>query len=316
VEGWGVNPAPFFIYFSDYILITAGGEIKMINWYPGHMAKAKRILKDDLKLVDLIIEVVDARVPFSSQNPDLNELLGNKEKITVLNKKDLADSTLNKDWINFYNNLGESAVLLNSLTGEGVGDLKSILNNKHDSISAKLADKGRNPRRLRAMIIGIPNVGKSALINLLAGTKIAAIGNKPGVTRGRQWVNIDKSVRLLDTPGILWPSFSDEDTAYKLALTGAVDNDIFDFELAAYKLIKFINEANPDILIDFYGIDSSEGHPYDILADIARKRGCLMTGGKVDRNRAAGIIITDYRDGKLGRITLEKPAEVIADETS
>ena len=288
----------------------------MINWYPGHMAKAKRILKDDLKLVDLIIEVVDARVPLSSQNPDLNQLLTDKAKVSVLNKKDLADSSKNKEWVKFFNDRGESAVLLNSLTGEGVGDLKSILNNKHDSISAKLADKGRNPRKLRAMIIGIPNVGKSALINLLAGTKIAAIGNKPGVTRGRQWVNIDKNVRLLDTPGILWPSFSDEDTAYKLALTGAVDNDIFDFELAAYKLIKFINEADPDILIDFYGIESTAAHPYDILADIARKRGCLMTGGKVDRNRAAGIIITDYRDGKLGRITLEKPAEVIDDELS
>jgi len=274
------------------------------------MAKAKRILKDDLKLVDIVIEVADARIPISSQNPDLRKLINEQSKVTVLNKKDLADSKYNKKWIQYFENeTDEDAVLLNSLTGEGVSDLKSILNNTYDRIAAKLAQKGRNPRRLRAMIIGIPNVGKSALINLLAGSNITTIGNKPGVTRGRQWVNVSKKIRLLDTPGILWPKFSDEDKAYKLALTGAVDNDIFDAELAAYKLIKFIVEINEDILLDAYDLDYLEAHSYDILADIARKRGCLMTGGKVDRNRAAGIVINDFRDGKLGQITLEKPAE-------
>jgi ribosome biogenesis GTPase A len=272
------------------------------------MAKAKRILKDDLKLVDIVIEVADARIPISSQNPDLRKLINEQSKVTVLNKKDLADSEYNKQWIQYFENeTEEDAVLLNSLTGEGVSELKSILNNTYDRIAAKLSKKGRNPRRLRAMIIGIPNVGKSALINLLAGSNITTIGNKPGVTRGRQWVNVSKKIRLLDTPGILWPKFSDEDKAYKLALTGAVDNDIFDAELAAYKLIKFIVEIDEDILLDAYGLDYLEAHPYDIFADIARKRGCLMTGGKVDRNRAAGIVINDFRDGKLGQITLEKP---------
>jgi ribosome biogenesis GTPase A len=274
------------------------------------MAKAKRILKEDLKLVDIVIEVADARVPLSSQNPDLRKLINEQAKVTVLNKKDLADPEYNQKWIDYFQNkTAEEAVLLNSLTGEGVSELKSILNNTYDKIAAKLSKKGRNPRRLRAMIIGIPNVGKSALINLLAGSNITTIGNKPGVTRGRQWVNVSKKVRLLDTPGILWPKFSDEDKAYKLALTGAVDNDIFDSELAAYKLIKFIKEINEEILIDAYSLDYLEAHPYDVLADIARKRGCLMTGGKVDRNRAAGIVINDFRDGRLGQITLEKPAE-------
>jgi len=274
------------------------------------MAKAKRILKEDLKLVDIVIEVADARVPLSSQNPDLRKLINDQTKVTVLNKKDLADPKYNKKWIKYFENeTDEDAVLLNSLTGEGVSELKSILNNTYDRIAAKLAQKGRNPRRLRAMIIGIPNVGKSALINLLAGSNITTIGNKPGVTRGRQWVNVSKKIRLLDTPGILWPKFSDEDMAYKLALTGAVDNDIFDFELAAYKLIQFIVNINEKILLDAYDLDFLEAHPYDILADIGRKRGCLMTGGKVDRNRAAGIVINDFRDGKLGEITLEKPAE-------
>lgn len=281
----------------------------MIQWYPGHMAKAKRILKDDLKLVDIVIEVADARVPLSSQNPDLRKLINEQTKVTVLNKKDLADPEYNQKWIKYFQKeTDEDAVLLNSLTGEGVSELKSILNNTYDRIAAKLAQKGRNPRRLRAMIIGIPNVGKSALINLLAGSSKTSIGNKPGVTKGRQWVNVSKKIRLLDTPGILWPRFSDEDKAYKLALTGAVDNDIFDSELAAYKLIKFMVDINEDILLDAYDLDYLEAHPYDILADIARKRGCLMTGGKVDRNRAAGIAINDFRDGKLGQITLEKPA--------
>ncbi len=282
----------------------------MIQWYPGHMAKAKRILKEDLKLVDIVIEAADARVPLSSQNPDLRKLINEQTKVIVLNKKDLADPKYNKKWIKYFENeTDEDAVLLNSLTGEGVSELKSILNNTYDRIAAKMAQKGRNPRRLRAMIIGIPNVGKSALINLLAGSNITTIGNKPGVTRGRQWVNVSKKIRLLDTPGILWPKFSDEDMAYKLALTGAVDNDIFDFELAAYKLIQFIVNINEEILLDTYGLDFLEAHPYDILADIGRKRGCLMTGGRVDRNRAAGIVINDFRDGKLGEITLEKPAE-------
>ncbi|CCU79298.1 50S ribosomal subunit maturation GTPase RbgA (B. subtilis YlqF) [Halanaerobium saccharolyticum subsp. saccharolyticum DSM 6643] len=282
----------------------------MIQWYPGHMAKAKRILKDDLKLVDIVIEVADARVPLSSLNPDLRKLINEQSKVTVLNKKDLADSEYNKKWINYFEKeTDEDAVLLNSLTGEGVSELKSILNNTYDQIASKLAQKGRNPRRLRAMIIGIPNVGKSALINLLAGSKITTIGNKPGVTKGRQWVNVSKKIRLLDTPGILWPKFSDEDKAYKLALTGAVDNDIFDAELAAYKLIDFIIEINEDILLDAYELDYLEPLAYDILADIGRKRGCLMTGGKVDRNRAARVVVNDFRDGKLGRITLEKPSE-------
>ena len=282
----------------------------MIQWYPGHMAKAKRILKEDLKLVDIVIEVADARVPLSSLNPDLRKLINEQSKVTVLNKKDLADSEYNKKWINYFEKeTDEDAVLLNSLTGEGVSELKSILNNTYDQIASKLAQKGRNPRRLRAMIIGIPNVGKSALINLLAGSKITTIGNKPGVTKGRQWVNVSKKIRLLDTPGILWPKFSDEDKAYKLALTGAVDNDIFDAELAAYKLIDFIIEINEDILLDAYELDYLEPLAYDILADIGRKRGCLMTGGKVDRNRAARVVVNDFRDGKLGRITLEKPSE-------
>ncbi|MGM0603778.1 MAG: ribosome biogenesis GTPase YlqF [Bacillota bacterium] len=281
----------------------------MIQWYPGHMAKAKRILKKDLSLVDLVIETIDARIPRSSKNPDLNELIKEKDKIIVLNKMDLADKQLNQKWLNVLNRETD-AVLLNSVSGEGTSELKSLLNNKHDVISKKLFQKGRKARQIRAMIIGVPNVGKSALINILAGSKITTIGDKPGVTRGRQWINIDKKVKLLDTPGILWPKFSDEDTAYKLAITGAVGNDIFDFELASYKLIKFIRDIKAESLKEFYNIDFDQEHPYDILPLIAKKRGCIMTGGKVDRNRASQLLINDFRKGNLGRITLEKPGDV------
>ncbi|RCW41148.1 MULTISPECIES: ribosome biogenesis GTPase YlqF [unclassified Halanaerobium] len=280
----------------------------MIQWYPGHMAKAKRILKKDLSLVDLVIETIDARIPKSSKNPDLNEIIKNQNKIVVLNKMDLADDNLNKNWIEHINKETD-AVLINSITGEGASRLKSLLNNKYDIISKKLSQKGRKARQIRAMIIGVPNVGKSALINILAGSKIVTIGDKPGITRGRQWINIDKKVKLLDTPGILWPKFSDEDTAYKLAVTGAVDNDIFDFELASYKLIKFIRDINADFLKEFYNIDFGQEHPYDILPMIAKKRGCIMSGGKVDRNRASQLLINDFRRGKLGKITLEKPGD-------
>ncbi len=280
----------------------------MIQWYPGHMAKAKRILKKDLSLVDLVIETIDARIPKSSKNPDLNDIIKNQDKIVILNKMDLADDKLNQKWIEQISKETD-AVLVNSITGEGTSGFKSLLNNKHDIISKKLSQKGRKPRQIRAMIIGVPNVGKSALINILAGSKITTIGDKPGVTRGRQWINIDKKVKLLDTPGILWPKFTDEDTAYKLAVTGAVDNDIFDFELASYKLIKFIRDINADSLKEFYNIDFGQEHPYDILPMIAKKRGCIMSGGKVDRNRASQLLINDFRRGKLGRITLEKPGD-------
>lgn len=278
----------------------------MIQWYPGHMAKAKKILKEDLKLIDLVVEVLDARIPSSSRNPDLDELLQNKERIVVLNKIDLADKALTLSWEEFLQRKF-SVVKINSLEGEGVQELLGLIEERGRVINRAIQKRGRRSRDIRIMILGIPNVGKSALINVLAGISITKTGNKPGVTRGRQWIKVGERIQLLDTPGILWPKFEDEDVGYKLALTGAVSDDIFDQELAAYKLIEYLLAIDRGILEKGYGIEIKTDQPYDILPLIGRKRGCLMSGGKVDRSRASRTLINDFRKGKLGPVTLEKP---------
>jgi len=280
----------------------------MIQWYPGHMAKARRILKEDLKLVDLVVEVLDARIPLSSRNPDLDSLLQNKMRIVALNKEDLANREITEKWISYFNN-HYPAVRLNSLTGEGTGLLLSIINETADQINRKVRKKGRANRDIRIMILGIPNVGKSALINNLAGSAITRTGNRPGVTRGRQWINVGTNIQLLDTPGILWPKFEDEDVGYKLALTGAVKDTLFDEELAAYKLIEYLLEIDRKVFEEYYGVELDFQQLYDILEIIGKKTGCLMSGGKVDRARASKILINDFRKGKLGSISLEKPVE-------
>ncbi len=285
----------------------------MIQWYPGHMAKAKRILQQDLKLVDLVVETLDARIPVSSRNPDINELLHNKKKIIALNKIDLADPSLTDKWRDYFKE--ESAVTgVNSVTGEGFGKLLSLIKEQAREINTEMKKRGRKNREIRIMIIGIPNVGKSALINKLAGSSISKTGNRPGVTRGRQWVKVEGEIQLLDTPGILWPKFDDEDVGYKLAVTGAISDDIFDTEMAAYRLIKYLIEIDRERLEDVYQITIETAEPYDILPLIGRKRGCLMSGGKVDRNRASETLLNDFRSGKLGRVTLEKPVMGDKDE--
>lgn len=280
----------------------------MIQWYPGHMAKARRILQKDLNLVDLVLEVLDARIPFSSRNPDLDEVLGKKERIVVLNKIDLANDNITDKWVEFYRKKCK-VVKLNSLTGIGINGLLSMIKDLGNEINKKIVEKGRNRRDIRIMIIGIPNVGKSALINVLAGSNITRTGNKPGVTRGRQWIRIDGDIQLLDTPGILWPKFDDEDIAYRLALTGAIRQEIFDEEEAAYKLIEYILKLDKRILKEIYTIEIEDEIPYDILPLIGRRTGCLMSGGKVDRTRTATRLITDFRKGKLGGISLEIPGD-------
>lgn len=278
----------------------------LVQWYPGHMAKARRILNKDLKLVDLIVEILDARIPISSQNPDLNELIKDKKRILALNKYDLADPGLSRQWIDYFVEKNQ-VVRINSLSGEGTNELITLIKNYANEINQRISKKGRNKREIRIMIIGIPNVGKSALINALAGIGMAKTGNRPGVTRGRQWIKIDDDIQLLDTPGILWPKFDDEDVGYKLAITGAISDDVFDREMAAYKLITYLLDINPNIIEQNYQLELSTDQAYDILPLIARKRGCLMSGGKVDRARAAKTLIHEFRRGKLGRITLEKP---------
>jgi len=285
----------------------------MIQWYPGHMAKAKRILKKDLNLVDLVVEVLDARIPLSSRNPDLDQLLSKKERVIVLNKVDLANKEISRKWINYFMEKHQ-VVEVNSLSGKGIKSLLNIIAKLGKDINKKVLEKGRNKRDIRIMIIGIPNVGKSALINVLAGSKRAKTGNRPGVTRGRQWISVGQETQLLDTPGILWPKFDDEEVGYKLAVTGAIREQVFDEEMVAYKLIQYLSMIDRDILEEKYKIEMSEGEittslAYDILPEIGKKTGCLMSGGKVDRSKTASKLISSFRNGKLGSISLEVPGE-------
>ncbi len=279
----------------------------MINWYPGHMAKARRILKDDLKLVDLVIEVLDARIPESSRNPDLQEIIDEKEHIIILNKSDLADPGITASWARYLENA--RVIPTDCLTGRGLSDLVKEIKKIRHGINRVLAEKGRKNRAIRVMIMGIPNVGKSALINALSGSGKAKIGDRPGVTRGRQWILIDEGIRLLDTPGILWPRFDDENVAYKLAQTGAIDEDRFDAETAAYKLIKYILENKPGLMEESFGLNLENLEPYDVFLKIGKKRGCLMSGGRVDKERTANLILNDFQKGRVGPLTLEVPVD-------
>ncbi|MFP4015471.1 MAG: ribosome biogenesis GTPase YlqF [Halanaerobiales bacterium] len=288
----------------------------MIQWYPGHMAKARRILKKDLNLVDLVVEVLDARIPLSSRNPDLDELLQKKERVIALNKIDLADQRITEQWSKYFSQKYQ-VVGINSISGKGIKTLLKIINEIGREINKGVLKKGRNKRDIRIMILGIPNVGKSALINVLAGSSITKTGNRPGVTRGRQWISVGEDIQLLDTPGILWPKFDDEEVGYKLALTGAIRDQVFDEEMAAYKLIQYLTEIDKDILEEKYDLEIPEdveittAEAYDLLPEIGRKTGCLMSGGKVDRSRTANKLISSFRNGKLGSISLEIPGEDI-----
>lgn len=277
------------------------------QWYPGHMTKAKRMMQEDIKLIDLIIEIVDARVPLSSRNPDIDELGKNKSRIVLLNKSDLADAKVNQEWIKYFNDKGILTVEINSKAGTG---LKGIQNTVNEACKEKIErnkKKGILNRPVRAMVVGIPNVGKSTFINSYAGRACTKTGNKPGVTKGKQWIRLNKNLELLDTPGILWPKFDDNSTGMKLAFIGSINDEILITEELAADFILFIHKRYPDILIDKYDIDYEIKDGYDCLNGIARKRNCILKDQKPDIEKAAKIVIDDFRTGRLGRLSLERP---------
>ena len=289
-----------------------------INWFPGHMAKTRRQIIEDLKLIDVVVELLDARTPIASQNPDLKEITEKKKKIIVLNKIDLSNSNENQRWVEYFKQKGIPAILVNSNTGEGIEKfIKEVENVMREELE-KFSEKGRIGRKIRVMIIGIPNVGKSSLINRIAKKNSAEVGNKPGVTRRTQWIRINDKIELLDTPGVLWPKFENQDLAMNLAITGTIKDDILDRTEVAYNLVKKMINEHREKLLERYKLTEVEvnkileqdqpenSNIYEIMLLIGKKRGALVSGGNVDDEKTSRLILEDFRTGKFGKITLEK----------
>lgn len=286
------------------------------QWYPGHMAKAKRMMQEDMKLIDVVIELVDARIPYSSKNPDVDTLANNKSRVILLNKSDMADQRYNNVWKEYFESKGYYAALVNSKAGLGVKQVQEIVNKACEAKIERDRRKGILNRPVRAMIVGIPNVGKSTFINSFVGKASTKTGNKPGVTKGKQWIRLNKFTELLDTPGILWPKFEDQTVGLKLAIIGSINDNIINTTDLALDLILILNKHYPEVLVNRYGIeleaveDNLKGAS-KILEKIAIKRSCLIKGGEPDVDRAAIFIIDDFRSTKLGNITLELPDEIM-----
>jgi len=309
----------------------------VVQWFPGHMARARRVLAENLKLVDIVVELADARLPFSSRNPEIDRILGNKPRVIVFNKADLADPAVSSYWMNYYRGKGIHTVFTDCRTGDGVKKVIDEITETMAEKVARLLEKGRREPVIHAMIVGIPNVGKSSFINRVAGKAVAVTGDKPGVTRNKQWLKMNKDIFLLDTPGLLWPKIENQRSAVKLACSGAIKDDILDTgELAAF-LLCYIEEHYPELLNERFKIDLEKiNDEYEEFAEAeymtesvigsdvirrgtllleacGRKRGCLLKGGEVDYNRAAALVLDEFRAGKLGRISLDLP-EVLKEE--
>ena len=279
-----------------------------IQWFPGHMTKAKRMMETQLKLVDVVIEMLDARIPRSSTNPMLLEMLGNKPKLVALNKVDMADPAKTDIWMQLLKNNGLAVVKIDCATGQGVKQLINAVQEIAKPVNEKWAKKGVKNRPIRVMIVGVPNVGKSTLINRLVGKNKVIAADRPGVTRGQQWITIAKGLELLDTPGVLWPKFDDPEIGFCLAVTGAIKEDVFDREQAVMILVERLKTYYPGDLAGKYGIEVSDTDTVeDVFAKIADARGCLKAGGTLDIDKVIQLVLRDFRTGRLGRFTLDNP---------
>ena len=287
------------------------------SWYPGHMAKTRRQIEQDIKIVDIVIELLDSRIPISSRNPDIVNITAKKKRIIVLNKCDLSDENKNNQWVAYFKNKGIPAVLTDSNSGRGIDNcIKEIEKIMEDQLNIQ-AQKGRIGRKIRAMVLGIPNVGKSSFINRISKRTTAGVGNKPGVTKQKQWIRINDKIELLDTPGVLWPKFESEEVGLNLAFTGTIKEEILPKEEIAYQLVKYLLKDYRKNICDRYGITEefieeklSQEQPenmniYEIMLEIGRKRGCIISGGNIDEEKTARIILDEFKNGKLGKITLE-----------
>lgn len=276
------------------------------QWYPGHMTKAKRMMQENIKLIDLILELVDARIPFSSRNPDIDELGKNKARIILLNKSDLADSRQNQQWAEYFKGKGFLVLEINSKSGSGIKSVTGLVQEACKEKIERDRKRGIVNRPIRAMVVGIPNVGKSTFINSFAGKACTKTGNKPGVTKGKQWIRLNKNLELLDTPGILWPKFEDQSVGMKLAFIGSMNDEVIQTEELALELIAYLVKAYPGVLKGRYDIEETGTAP-EMLKAVAVSRRCYTKGEELDYPRAAALLIDDFRSGRLGRITLEAP---------
>lgn len=278
-----------------------------IQWYPGHMARTRRLVQESLKLVDMVIELLDARVPASSRNPLVQEILGSKPHLVVLNKMDLADPDLTREWIEWFGGQGTPAVAVDSTRGQGLGVVPVLVNRLVEDKMGALAAMGRRPRSPRCMVVGIPNVGKSLFINALVGRRVTRTGNRPGVTKGQQWIRLARGVELLDTPGVLWPKFDERQVALKLAATGAIKEEVFDVEEVACWLAEYLRQSHPRSLLERYRLEELPVEGCQILEQIGSKRSLMGPGGAVDIYRTAVHLLKEFLEGKLGRFTLDLP---------
>lgn len=281
------------------------GEDMNFQWYPGHMTKAKRMMQENIKLIDLVIELVDARAPLSSRNPDIDELGKNKARLILLNKSDLADNRQTDAWYEYFTKQGFFVVKLDSRTKSGMKAITPIVNEACKEKIERDRKRGIINRPVRAMVVGIPNVGKSTFINSFAGKACAKTGNKPGVTKGKQWIRLSKTLELLDTPGILWPKFEDQEVGKKLAFIGSMNDEILNTDELAYELLKYLLENYPDAIKSRYDVDGED--PYEIMKEIARNRNCYLKGEELDIHKTSHLILDEFRSGRIGKITLEFP---------
>jgi ribosome biogenesis GTPase A len=291
-----------------------GVTIMTIQWFPGHMAKARREVTEKLKLVDIIFELVDARIPHSSRNPMIDEIIQHKPRIILLNKADMADKEITEQWIEYFRQKGMPALAINSQAGVGMKEIVSMAKKQLSEKFARMKAKGLKPRAIRAMIVGIPNVGKSTLINRLAKKNIAKTGNTPGVTKAQQWIKVGKELELLDTPGILWPKFDDQEVGLKLAVTGAIKDALLNMHDLAIYALRFLEKAYPERLRDRFKLEKVPEDMVELFDELGKARGCLTVGGEVDYDKVAELVVREIRLEKLGPLSFEKPNELIVEQ--
>ncbi len=283
-------------------------EVSSIQWFPGHMAKTRRLMQKNITLVDAVVEITDARIPQSSRNPEMDRLVGKKPRLVILNKCDAADDKITAMWLDYYKSKNVLALAMDCRSGKGANKFLPTLKELLKEQIASWQQKGMVGRPIRIMIVGIPNVGKSSFINRMAKSKRAKVEDRPGVTRGKQWVSLDADLELLDMPGVLWPKFEDKLVGERLAFTGAVKDDIMDMEHLASRLLQFLNENYPKLILERYNVETVENEEgYEILQKIGKKRGFLISGGEINTERAAITVMDEFRSGKIGKLTLEKP---------